>query len=356
MGVSLQQSEKLDGLQIARAFAALGIAYFHSWHVTMPFPTGTSYPIPLLGTYGWVSVDFFFAISGFVICMIASKPYFRPLEFLVRRAFRLYPLWVVTSAVFLYLSLKYLGLPARTTPAFIAYSLTLLPTEDFPFYDLGWSLQHEAAFYVIAALLVPRLGLVALAAFICAGIAADHIWTLPWYFHQYASYYPNFLAGIAAFAARRYLKPFGAWMPIAAGFLMLTLAINFAGRAAFSLALFVLLTGFINIRANETSLLQRAGVLLGDASYSIYLIHPLVFYYVYAHLQPPLPPIWSQEFLRFGSIAVVSIIAVASWKLFETPAIRAGNWLISHSLRPLRVSDNPNNVVGNDSRLANSER
>ena len=35
---------------------------------------------------------------------------------------------------------------------------------------------------------------------------------------------------------------------------------------------------------------------LGDASYSIYLIHPLVFYCVYWKLQPPLPPIWSEEF------------------------------------------------------------
>jgi len=351
----LQQSEKLDGLQIARAFAALGIAYFHSWHVTMPFPTGTSYPIPILSTYGWISVDFFFAVSGFVICMIASKPHFRPLEFLARRAFRLYPLWVVTSAVFLYLSLKSLGLPERATPAFIAYSLTLLPTEGFPFYDLGWSLQHEAAFYVIAALLVPRFGLTALAAFLCAGITADHVWTLPWYLHQYASYYPNFLAGIAAFAARPYLKRFGAWMPIAAGFVMLTFAINLANLAVFPLAMFALLTGFVNIPANERSGHQRVGVLLGDASYSIYLVHPLVFYYVYAHLQPPLPPLWSQEFLRFGSIAVVVIISVASWKLFETPAIRAGNLLIYRSLRRRPALDDPNDVVANDSRLASGE-
>jgi peptidoglycan/LPS O-acetylase OafA/YrhL len=355
MRFSLQQSETLDGLQIARAFAALGIAYFHSWHVTMPFPTGTSHPIPILSSYGWVSVDFFFAISGFVICMIASKPRFRPLEFTVRRIFRLYPLWIVTSGIFLYLSLKYLGLPERATPAFIAYSLTLLPTESFPFYDLGWCLQHEAAFYVTTALLVPRLGLAALATFLCAGITADHIWTLPWYLHEYASYYPNFLAGIAAFVAHRYLKQLGAWMPIAAGFIMLAIFISFVGRGAFPLALFVLLVGFVNIRADEMSLLQRAGVLLGDASYSIYLIHPLVFYYVYAHLQPPLPPIWSQEVLRFGSIAIVSIIAVASWKLFETPAIRAGNWLISRSLRPHWALDNPHDVVRNDRRLASSE-
>jgi hypothetical protein len=99
-----EPQNKLPGLQIARAAAALGIAYFHSWHVTMPFPPGTSYPIPFLKEYGWIAVNFFFSISGFVICLVATKPNFRPLQFLVRRVFRLYPLWIVTSLVFLGLS------------------------------------------------------------------------------------------------------------------------------------------------------------------------------------------------------------------------------------------------------------
>jgi peptidoglycan/LPS O-acetylase OafA/YrhL len=81
----------------------------------------------------------------------------------------------------------------------------------------------------------------------------------------------------------------------------------------------------------DECILGKIGVLLGDASYSIYLIHPLVFYYVYAKLQPPLPPIWSQEFLRFGSIAVVCLLTIASWKLFESPIIRLGNRLTNRT-------------------------
>ena len=67
----------------------------------MPFPPETSYPIPLLRDHGWIAVNFFFAVSGFVVCLVAAKPNFRPLQFLVRRAFRLYPLWIATSLVFL---------------------------------------------------------------------------------------------------------------------------------------------------------------------------------------------------------------------------------------------------------------
>ena len=324
-----EPQNKLLGLQIARAAAALGIAYFHSWHVTMPFPPGTSYPIPFLKEYGWIAVDFFFAISGFVVCLVAVKPDFRPIQFLVRRAFRLYPLWIVTSLAFLALSIIALGMPpTRSSPTFLAYSLTLLPTEGYPFYDVGWSLQHELAFYVLAALLVPSVGLFGLSVFLCVGAVADQIFTLPWYLHQYASYYPNFLAGIAAFAANRYTKLFGVWLPIAIGGGLLALFTQTIGQLAFPVALFFLLVGFINIKFDEKLLPERSGVLLGDASYSIYLVHPLVFYTVYWRLQPPLPPLWSQEILRFGSIAVVCLLAIASWKFFESPTIRFGNALV----------------------------
>jgi exopolysaccharide production protein ExoZ len=322
----MQAQEKIPGLQIARALAALTIAYDHSWHVTMPFPPGTSYQIPFAERFP--SVPLFFAISGFVICLITTKSEFRPLDFLTRRAFRLYPLWILTSLAFLYLSLKALGLSERATPKFIAYSMTLLPTEGYPFYDLGWSLQHEIAFYALAALLVPRFGLASLAALLCVGIAANYFWELPWYLNQYADYYPYFLAGIAVFALRHHLKPFGCLIPLAIGSVLIVVFAAF-GRVGFPLALFFLLTGFVNVPANERSVLERAGVLLGDASYSIYLIHPLVFGLIYALLQPPLPPIWSQEFLRFGSIVIVCILSIASWKWLESPIIAFGNRITS---------------------------
>jgi peptidoglycan/LPS O-acetylase OafA/YrhL len=192
----------------------------------------------------------------------------------------------------------------------------------------------------LAALLLPSFGVLGLSAFLCAAAMADHAFTLPWYFHQYASYYPNFLAGIAAFAANRYLKSFGFWIPFAAGIGLLVLFTELDGRVAYPVALFFLLAGFINIEADDKSPAQKFGVLLGDASYSIYLIHPLVFYYVYWKLQPPLPPIWSEEFLRFGSIAVVCLLAIASWKLFEAPMIGIGSRLI-RKFRNLEIESPP---------------
>jgi peptidoglycan/LPS O-acetylase OafA/YrhL len=306
---------KLAGLQVARAFAALGIAYFHSWHVTMPFPTGTAHPIEVLRDYGWLAVDFFFAISGFVICLATTSPKFRAGSFLIRRAFRLYPLWIATSCVFFYLT-RYLGRSPEQTPGFFLYCLTLLPTNGFPFYDLGWSLQHEMAFYLLASLLVPLTGIYGLAAVLLLGVIVDHVFSLPWYLHQYFSYYGNFLAGVAAYLVHRRGLRFGVVLPIIMGLLFIRFA---SDRALFPIGLFFCLLGFVCMDR-----VPRLGVLLGDASYSVYLIHPLVFYSVYINLQPPLPPVWIQEPLRFGSLTLICIVAIASWKLFESPMIRLG--------------------------------
>lgn len=316
----MSDKRKLDGLQIARAAAALGIAYFHSWHVTMPFPPGTAYPIPILTELGWIAVDFFFAISGFVICMVVTSPGFSSGSFLLRRAFRLYPLWIATSLIYLYLANHYLGRAPNQTSEFFLYSLTLLPTDGMPFYDIGWSLQHEMLFYLLAAVLTPWFGVYGVAAVLAVGIAADHMTQLPWYFHQYFFYYGNFLAGIAAFLVHRSGLRLGFILPLVMGVVAFRWAPD---RSFFPIALFCWLVGFVNLNARWR--IGRLGALLGDASYSIYLLHPLMFYFVYIKLQPPLPPLWMQEPLRYGAIVMVCILAVASWTFFERRMIELGD-------------------------------
>ncbi len=311
---------KLPGLQIARLAAALGIAYFHSWHVTAPFPAGTAYPVPILMELGWIAVDFFFAISGFVICLVVTSDRFEPLSFIIRRAFRLYPLWLLTSLLYLYLCNRYLGRSPEQTYGFFAYSLTLLPTDGFPFYDLGWSLQHEMLFYVLAAVVTPLFGIAGLAFALTAGIIADHVFELPWYLHQYFFYYGNFLAGVAVFVIWRRGLRLGFWLPLIIGVVAFRWAPN---RTFFPVGLLCFLLAFISLSAS--SRLARIGVLLGDASYSIYLIHPLVFYSIYAKLQPPLPPAWTQEPIRYGALAIVCAISTVSWLYFEKPMTRLGN-------------------------------
>jgi peptidoglycan/LPS O-acetylase OafA/YrhL len=320
---------RFAGLQVARALAALSIAYFHSWHVTLPFPADTSHPIPFLKDYGWLAVDFFFAISGYVICMVITKPEFSRSKFLIRRAFRLYPLWILASYEYFHFAKNIVGINQDSVRGAFYYSLTLLPTNGHPVYDLGWTLQHEVAFYVIAALIVPSLGLTGLIAFMSASAIAAKLFELPWYLAEFFSYYPNFIAGMLAFVAHNRFKQLTAWPLIAIGCLLLSLFATQVGRAAFPVALFVLLLGFVNLKIDKNSVLGRICIELGDASYSIYLIHPLVFLYVYSLLQPPLPPIWSHEIIRFGCIAYICVLSIICWRLYEKPFIALGLWITS---------------------------
>ncbi|MHC2331544.1 acyltransferase family protein [Bradyrhizobium sp. USDA 4454] len=313
--------QKLEGLQVGRALAALSVAYFHSWHVTLPFPPDTAHPIPLLRDYGELGVHLFFTISGFVICIVVTSPRFAIANFVTQRFFRIWPLWIATSIVYLYLT-RYLGRdPNQTIGAFV-YSLTLLPTEGNPFYDVGWSLQHEIAFYLVAALIAPRLGAYALVALLSLCALADHALSLPWYLHQYFSFYPYFVAGIIAFLLHRRAGQLGVIAPLVAGIVLLWLL----PRAFYPIPMFCLLIGLANFKPR--TVFGEVLVALGNASYSIYLIHALVFYDVYIHLQPPLPPLWVQEPLRFGALIVICLLSLASWRYFETPMISVGRkWL-----------------------------
>jgi exopolysaccharide production protein ExoZ len=64
---------KLEGLQAARALASLSVAYFHSYPALRAFPETAINPIPFLKAWGFLGVDFFFAISGYVICLVVSR-------------------------------------------------------------------------------------------------------------------------------------------------------------------------------------------------------------------------------------------------------------------------------------------
>ena len=152
---------------------------------------------------------------------------------------------------------------------------------------------------------------------------------LPWYLAQFFDYYPNFIAGVLAFAAHNRFKQPMAWPLIAIGALLVSFFATHFGRAAFPIALFVLLVGLVNLGIDDKSALGRICIELGDASYSIYLIHPLVFPYVYSLLQPPLPPIWTQEIIRFGCIACICVLSVICWRLYEKPFIALRRWITS---------------------------
>jgi len=345
---------RLPGIQIARAIAALSVVYFHSWTALDRFPKGTANPISFLAEHGALGVDLFFAISGFVICLVVSRrATFDARPFMVKRVFRLYPLWLVTLTSFAVLSLIWRNPLPSETLGFFLYSATLLPTEQiFPFYDIGWSLQHEMAFYVTAAILARWAGVYGIAAFLlCSSLAFyTHVIALPWWAYKLALYHAEFLAGVLAFVVCRRTLSLGAVIPLAVGLGALCYVIAIDTHPYMPIPLFFLVLGFANIREKALPWLGWL-VALGDASYSIYLIHPLVFSVVRGFtVAVPKENLWLQEPIRYAAIAIIIALALASWRYFERPMITIGNRIAAPMRRPRNDTDAP--VVTSDAGKA----
>ena len=251
--------------------------------------------------------------------------------------FRFYPLWLATLTAFAVLALVWRAPTETETLGYFLYSATLLPTEQFPFYNIGWSLQHEMVFYLVAAAIVPLLGLYGLAAVLAASTVAFHTIEMPWYFSHFAMYHSEFLAGVLVFMARGQLARFGFWLPFAIGSASLYyFVVVWGGQPYVPIALFFLIAAFANIRDGKARWLAPVGA-IGDASYAIYLLHPLVFLVASAVVSKVSLPIWSQEPIRAACFVVIVTMALASWRYFERPMIAIGNRLAARRVDRLRA-------------------
>ena len=111
--------------------------------------------------FGWVGVEIFFVISGFVIANSASQA--SPGEFLLGRALRLYPaVWVCATATFLVLLLFGSG-PASELILPYIHAMLMVPKGVTGQWldEVYWTLAAETAFYglVFCAMLTKTITL-----------------------------------------------------------------------------------------------------------------------------------------------------------------------------------------------------
>ncbi|TFV76301.1 acyltransferase [Bradyrhizobium frederickii] len=164
----------LSLLDPLRFGAALGVAIFHqmfwSWawvsigvpgferHVAADvlYPSATPFT-----WFGWVGVEIFFVVSGFVIANSASQS--SPGAFLLGRALRLYPaVWVCATATFLVLLLFGSG-PASEFILPYLHAMLMVPKGVTGQWldEVYWTLAAETAFYglVFCAMLTKTITL-----------------------------------------------------------------------------------------------------------------------------------------------------------------------------------------------------
>ena len=272
---------RLLSIQYLRATAALMVV---GYHVCL-FGFRTGFEI------GAAGVDVFFIISGFILWTVAAERPLPPLTFLWRRIGRVAPLyWIVTLAVAA-IAARWpeMLFDARPTLRHLALSLAFVhhtnpAGQPNPVLSVGWSLNNEALFYILFALILftraqDRLRNLALALGLVVLIAVKipHL-----YYIGYSGMFLQFLAG--AWLAKRRLE--GRMPDRRMGWLLILCAIaGFAILDPFDL--YETLTRPITWGAPALALVAGAVTLearnplpdiaplrfLGDASYSIYLIH-----------------------------------------------------------------------------------
>ena len=303
-----------NNVQGLRAIAASLVVIAHSG-LLVGMPPG----INLLGHAG---VDIFFVISGFIICQVATHTERGAIDFLVRRFWRIFPLyWIVLAVAVAFgafgMSVGYDALPWH--PA-IDYILLLTPTNRF--VPQVWTLVFELYFYVFVALIlliVPRRYFYkALAIWVAAEIVLivvrpnyqppGHPLTLEFAFGCAIAWLNarglirrELLAGaigLAFFAA-------GDWWCVhtqapPAGLPQLL---------TFGLGSALCMYGLIGLERHGMRF-PRALVRLGDASYSLYLWHfPMIIFALKLGIGPIMIP------LTF-------VAALASYHWIEMPLLR----------------------------------
>lgn len=247
---------------------------------------------------GWLGVILFFVISGFIMVVVTGEGRFSALDFLRRRIVRIVPMyWAATIlAALLALLLPTLFKTTVYDTGQLILSLLFVPFHNpvsggiHPLYKLGWTLNYEVFFYVCFGLLA-FLGAGARVAWMTMAFTAlAAIGVLAQPDAAIARFYTSFMPlafcagawiGLAAIRGRIARLPSPAlWAAAVLGLAglvegfawddhgLLEDGIAFIGLAGFAATLVLLAVRF-EAAVPHVPLLEQ----IGDASYSIYLVH-----------------------------------------------------------------------------------
>lgn len=289
----------LASIQAMRAIAALAVVTCHIGAIEEKYMGRR-----LLSELGMYGVDVFFVISGFIMTYVATNVVATPkgvARFMLKRALRIYPIyWQFTAVVLLALALKPDMVNLSTEQHSVIKSLLLWPQKVHPHLGVGWSLVYEMYFYLVFAfgLLVLRGRLFyGWCAWVCVlGVYAylgtsdtseDAVITV--ITSPYGLY---FLIGCAAAGCwkRSHVNNPSLLLAVAAGWLIVTMLLVMQAYGTIILYLeavprvfmlgvptALILLALLLMEQNGKLKYPRFLLSIGDASYSLYLLHSLLF-------------------------------------------------------------------------------
>ena len=329
-----KKAGRLQALDLLRFVAALSVVVYHytargrGWHtpVRQLFPA-----LHAVSQYGWMGVELFFLISGFVICMSSWDRHLG--AFFVSRVARLFPAYLVAVVLTASVVAIWPGFSLNTNKDNILINFTMLevPLHGRPVDSVYWTLLTELLFYLLFAVVVWR-GLTYQRA-----VAFCVLWTtasifVPLFANRFAGvvfqpeYSPYFIAGIAFYLMYRFGPNLLLAGIVVVSFILAThqiqadvqgqatvagdqlnLSVVYAVLAAcFALIALVALGRLSWIRGKWT-------IVLGAVTYPLYLIHQTIGFTVISRLDRHL----NRYVLLTGLILVMIAVAWLIYRIVE---------------------------------------
>jgi exopolysaccharide production protein ExoZ len=316
-------------LQVLRGIAAMGVVFYHTGFL-------------LAG--GWHTefsgVAIFFVLSGFIMSYISQNG---EQDFLPKRLIRIVPLYWIAIATVLITSYQFRifrpsVLLSDDPPLIIEIlrSMLFLPWSKFPVLAVGWTLNFEIYFYLVFAAMIAinrRFAPVLTAAFVLAVIQLDRATGEQFFLLHYYSdaYIAHFVDGIVIYYVWTLLGRFTP--PVAGPLLATVIVLWFAMEFAYPLWPAWLpswLSWGPGMVTAAALFMESAGVriawrpllLLGDASYSIYLFHTIWFGVMRPYLRDfGLPTASDSIAVMLFSIVSAAMIGIAIHLWIEKPIL-----------------------------------
>lgn len=278
-------------VQALRAIAALLVVAYHAFDMwALRVRPGASWG------NGAAGVDIFFVISGFVMVMSSQRLLGEPhagLTFMRQRVVRIVPLYWLLTTLKLVLVFAFAGLALRSSLDLdtVVRSYLFLPVVDSaghfrPLLPVGWTLTYEFLFYILFALalvlrvdvlriLVPAFAVIGALALLRHGDWPE--WTI-----LFSTIVFEFLFGVAL--AKLVLRGWSLPPAVAASVVFAGFALIFALPAGsenlrvltWGIPALAIVAGAVSLEAKIAGRLPAWLLTLGDASYSIYLVHGFV--------------------------------------------------------------------------------
>lgn len=286
----------LKTIQLMRGFAAIAVVALHVDVILSQEKYGGNSSLHNFGAMGWLGVNFFFVLSGFIILNAHQNDIGVPSKitrYVHQRVTRLYPIyWFVLTAFLVASSFLYAEKGWDSGDLLVAF--TLLPLSVYPDLPLkvAWTLLFELRFYLLFALLIVsrRLGLAvliswSLALFVMNANEPIAEWTGLGFFDLFNIWNINFCIGMGLFwivkhAPNRFGWPiFGSGLCILFGVVDASKTMpegvkSFWFMIACAIAFGLIIAGAILVERSVVDFrAPKILILIGDASYSIYLVH-----------------------------------------------------------------------------------